>query len=222
MSSDPALTELIAYLGDLGYRDFYGPAGLEGAAAMDPAERRRALDALAQEAAGCRSCRLAQGRNSVVFASGDPQARLMLVGEGPGANEDRQGVPFVGAAGQLLDRIIEAIGLSREQVYVANIVKCRPPGNRNPQPDEIAACSPFLQRQMDLVGPRVLVALGRVAAQALLSTEESLGRLRGRWFEVAGVATRVTYHPAALLRNENLKRPTWQDMQIVRDRLKAP
>ena len=125
----------------------------------------------------------------------------MFVGEGPGAEEDRQGQPFVGAAGQLLDKIIQAIGLQREQVYIANIVKCRPPGNRDPQPDEAAACRPYLDRQIDLVRPKVIVALGRVAAQALLGNDLPLGRMRGRWFAVRGVPTMVTYHPAALLRN---------------------
>ena len=156
----------------------------------------------------------------MVFGSGDPNADLMLVGEGPGAEEDRQGLPFVGPAGELLTRIIQAIDLSREQVYIANVVKCRPPGNRDPQPDEIGACIGFLERQIELVQPKVIVALGRIAAQSLLGTDEPIGRMRGRWYRVQGVPTMVTYHPAALLRNPALKRPVWEDMQQVRDRLR--
>ena len=190
-----------------------------GASPGSPAERAAALAALAREAEGCEKCRLARGRTRVVFGTGDPDADLMFIGEGPGAEEDRQGLPFVGPAGELLDKIIQAIGLGREQVYIANVVKCRPPGNRDPQPDEAAACRPFLRRQIELVQPRVIVALGRVAAQALLGTDQPLGRMRGRWFSVQGVPTMVTYHPAALLRNRAWKRPTWEDMQAVRDRL---
>ncbi|MFP3940095.1 MAG: uracil-DNA glycosylase, partial [Thermoanaerobaculia bacterium] len=155
----------------------------------------------------------------VVFGTGDPDADLMFVGEGPGAEEDRQGLPFVGAAGELLTKIIEAIGLRREEVYIANVIKCRPPGNRDPLPDEASACRSYLDRQIDLVRPRVIVALGRVAAQALLGNDLPLGRMRGRWFTVRGVPAMVTYHPAALLRNRAWKRPTWEDMQAVQKRL---
>jgi uracil-DNA glycosylase len=200
-----------------------GPGdGTEAEAAGEAAaERAAALAALAAQAAACERCRLAQGRNKVVFGSGDPAADLMFIGEGPGAEEDRQGLPFVGPAGELLTKIIAAIGLERSQVYIANMVKCRPPGNRDPQPDEVAACRGYLERQIALVRPRVIVALGRVAAQALLGNETPIGRLRGRWYSVQGVPTMVTYHPAALLRNAELKRPTWEDMQQVRDRLQA-
>lgn len=174
------------------------------------------VDAAAQ---ACTRCRLAEGRRNVVFGVGNPNADLMFIGEGPGAEEDRRGEPFVGPAGQLLDKIIAAIGLSREQVYIANIVKCRPPGNRDPQPDEVAACREYLEAQIDLVRPKVIVALGRVAAQSLLGTDLPLGRMRGTWHRVRGVDLRVTYHPAGLLRNASWKRPCWEDMQIVRDRL---
>jgi DNA polymerase len=143
----------------------------------------------------------------------------MFIGEGPGAEEDRQGLPFVGPAGELLTKIVESIGLGRDQVYIANIVKCRPPGNRDPLPDEVAACRGYLERQIDLVRPRVIVALGRVAAQTLLDSELPLSRLRGRWHSVRGVTVRATYHPAALLRNASWKRPTWEDMKLVRARL---
>ncbi len=179
------------------------------------------LSQLAQQSASCTACRLADKRHSVVFGSGAESADLMFIGEGPGAEEDRQGLPFVGAAGQLLTRIIGAIGLEREQVYIANAVKCRPPGNRNPRGDEIAACNGFLRRQIELVQPRVIVLLGKVAAQALLGLDEGvpLYRMRDRWHTVFDTPTRVTYHPAALLRNASYKRPTWEDMQVVRDRL---
>ncbi len=183
-------------------------------------ERASTLALLADEAAKCVGCKLSETRNKVVFGSGNPNADLMFIGEGPGANEDRQGLPFVGAAGELLSKIIAAIGFEREDCYIANIVKCRPPGNRDPETDEVIACRGYLERQIALVEPRVIVALGRVAAQTLLSENRSLGKLRGEWFVVQGVDTRVTYHPAALLRNAGYKRPTWEDMQVVRDRLK--
>ncbi len=180
------------------------------------------LEQLGAQAAACTACRLAERRHSVVFGSGAANADLMFIGEGPGAEEDRQGLPFVGAAGQLLSRILRAISLERDQVYIANAVKCRPPGNRNPQADEIAACSGFLRRQIDLVQPKVIVLLGKVAAQTLLGFDEGvpLYRMRDRWHTVANTPTRVTYHPAALLRNASYKRPTWDDMQVVRDRLR--
>lgn len=215
------LAELIRYLGEIGYRDFYlsppAAAGSVDAAAGDGGE----LEAVAAEASACTRCRLSRGRRSVVFGSGDRHADLMFIGEGPGAQEDRQGLPFVGPAGALLTKIIEAIGSTREAVYIANVVKCRPPNNRDPRPDEVAACRGYLERQIDLVAPKVIVLLGRVAAQTLLGVDTSLGRLRGRWHRLRGVETRVTYHPAALLRAAQYKRPTWQDMQLVRDRLRA-
>jgi uracil-DNA glycosylase len=187
----------------------------------EAAARAAALGAMAEVVAACRRCRLCEGRQKTVFGSGNPNADLMFIGEGPGAEEDRQGLPFVGRAGELLTRIIEAIGMTRDQVYIANIVKCRPPGNRDPQPDEVAACRSYLERQVALVRPRLLVALGRIAAQTLLGNDLPIGRMRGQWFEVLGVPLMVTYHPAALLRNPALKRPTWEDMQQVRDRLQA-
>jgi uracil-DNA glycosylase family 4 len=192
-----------------------------GAGEDDPAARAATLAALAEVVAGCRHCRLCEGRQKTVFGSGNPNADLMFIGEGPGAEEDRQGLPFVGRAGELLTRIVEAIGMTRDQVYIANIVKCRPPGNRDPQPDEVAACRSYLERQIALVRPRLIVALGRIAAQTLLGNDLPIGRMRGQWFDVLGVPTMVTYHPAALLRNPALKRPTWEDMQQVRDRLRA-
>ena len=200
------------------------PRGMGGAAAAarrPAAEVVAELAVLAGQVSGCRQCKLCTTRTQTVFASGDPHARLMLVGEGPGAEEDRQGVPFVGAAGELLNRILAAIGLARDAVYVANIVKCRPPGNRDPEPDEVRACRGYLERQIDLVRPAVIVALGRIAAHELLGNDFSLTRLRGEWHEVRGIPVRVTYHPAALLRNAAYKRPTWEDMQLVRDHLRS-
>lgn len=190
----------------------------DGGRAADKWSTLAEVDAVAQ---ACTRCRLAQGRRTVVFGVGDPEADLMFIGEGPGAEEDRRGEPFVGPAGQLLDKIIAAIGLTREQVYIANIVKCRPPGNRDPQPDEVAACREYLEAQIELIRPKVIVALGRVAAQVLLGTDQPLGRMRGTWHRVHGVDLRATYHPAGLLRNASWKRPCWEDMQIVRDRLRS-
>lgn len=208
----------LGLLRELGFEDAYPPRRTQGVRGV-AADRSERLQAVAAEAQACTACRLCEQRNTVVFGDGDANADLMFVGEGPGYNEDRQGLPFVGRAGQLLNRIIRAIDLRREDVYITNVVKCRPPNNRDPQPDETAACRSFLDRQVELIAPRVVVALGRVAAQQLLQTRESLGRLRGRWHEVAGVPVRVTYHPAFLLRDPSFKRAAWEDMQLVRDRL---
>ncbi|HVS14138.1 MAG TPA: uracil-DNA glycosylase [Thermoanaerobaculia bacterium] len=218
---DPrAARAALEYFADLGYEELVmrPPTPRDD----DAAERRARLGALRDQALVCTACALAGTRTQVVFGTGDPDADLMFVGEGPGYHEDQQGEPFVGAAGALLDKIIGAIGLERRQVYIANVVKCRPPNNRDPHPDEVAACSGFLREQILLVRPRVIVALGRVAAQNLLASSAPIGRLRGRWHDFEGVPLRVTYHPAALLRNGSLKRPTWEDMQTVRDHLAAP
>ena len=195
------------------------PVATEPEGAPSPESLPSDLSALAELAGGCTACKLSEGRNSVVFGSGNPAADLMFIGEGPGAEEDRQGLPFVGPAGNLLTKIIGAIELGREDVYIANVVKCRPPRNRDPEAEEVAACRGYLEKQIELVAPKVIVALGRVAAQTLLGLNSPLGRMRGSWHAVCGIPTRVTYHPAALLRNESYKRPTWEDMQIVRDRL---
>jgi DNA polymerase len=192
----------------------------EVAPASNLEERASKLAILDQRVSGCTDCRLHEGRKKVVFGVGNPNADLMFIGEGPGAQEDRQGIPFVGPAGELLTKIIAAIELERSDVYIANIVKCRPPRNRDPQPDEVAACRGYLERQIELIRPKVIVALGRVAAQTLLGESTPLGRMRGHWYLVKGVETRVTYHPAALLRNASFKRPTWEDMQVVRDRVR--
>jgi DNA polymerase len=177
------------------------------------------LQAVADVIAGCARCSLAGGRTHTVPGEGNPTARLMLVGEGPGATEDQTGRPFVGQAGQLLDKILEAIGLPRETVFIANIVKCRPPQNRKPLPDEMAACLPFLRRQIALVQPAVLIALGGTAAEGLLGVKKGLGELRNKVHRYHGIPLVVTYHPAALLRNPNWKKPTWDDVRIARQLL---
>jgi uracil-DNA glycosylase len=164
----------------------------------------------------CMRCKLSGlGRRQVVFGTGNPSADLMFVGEAPGADEDAQGVPFVGRAGQLLTKIIEAMEMSREDVYIANVIKCRPPGNRNPEPDEVATCEPFLFEQVDLVRPRVIVALGTFAAQTLLRSDTPITRLRGQVFDFRGAHLVPTFHPAYLLRSPDKKRETWADMKKV-------
>ena len=165
----------------------------------------------------CRRCKLCTlGRSQIVFGVGNPKARLMFVGEAPGEEEDKRGEPFVGRAGQLLTKIIEAIGLTRDQVYIANVIKCRPPGNRNPEGDEVEQCEPFLFRQIDVIQPRVIVPLGKFAAQSLLKTMDPITKLRGKQFDYRGAALIPTFHPAYLLRNPSAKREVWEDMKKVR------
>ncbi len=185
---------------------------MQAAPVPDPAA---GLQALRAEIGDCTRCRLSEKRTHVVFGVGSPGARLMFVGEGPGADEDAQGEPFVGRAGQLLTRIIEAMGLTRGDVYIANIVKCRPPENRVPLPDEVATCSPFLMRQIGIIRPRVIVCLGTPSAQTLLGTRETITRLRGGFREVGGIRVMPTFHPAYLLRNPAAKREVWEDMKQV-------
>jgi uracil-DNA glycosylase family 4 len=168
----------------------------------------------------CRRCRLAEGRKNLVFGQGNPDARLLFVGEAPGADEDIQGLAFVGKAGQLLTRIIEAIDMKREDVFIANVIKCRPPQNRTPQTDEILSCQGFLERQIEIIAPRVIVALGSVAAQWLLRTATPITKIRGRLGEFNGIPVMPTYHPAYLLRNPAAKREAWEDMKIVRSLLR--
>jgi uracil-DNA glycosylase family 4 len=176
------------------------------------------LEAIATDiGSDCRRCKLCSlGRSQIVFGVGNPKARLMFVGEAPGEEEDKRGEPFVGRAGQLLTKIIEAIGLTRDQVYIANVIKCRPPNNRNPEPDEVEQCEPFLFRQIDVIGPKVIVPLGKFAAQSLLKTVDPITRLRGRQFDYRGAALIPTFHPAYLLRNPSAKREVWEDMKKVR------
>lgn len=174
------------------------------------------FEVLRAQALGCTRCRLAEGRTTVVFGEGDRYADLMVVGEAPGYEEDRTGRPFVGPAGKLLDRMLAAIGFDRGEVYICNVLKCRPPQNRDPLGDEVAACAPYLRQQVELIAPKAICAFGRFAAQTLLASDRSLGRMRGTVHEFMGIPVVVTYHPAALLRNEKWKRPAWEDLQLLR------
>lgn len=187
--------------------------------AADAATQLAQLEAAVRD---CQACRLHEGRRQVVFGTGNPAADLVFVGEAPGRDEDMQGEPFVGQAGQLLTRIIQAIGLSRRDVYILNVIKCRPPQNRNPLPDEVAACRPIIEKQLACLQPRVICALGTFAAQALLRTDERISRLRGRFHPLGGVLVRPTFHPAYLLRNPQDKRKVWEDMQDIQRELGLP
>lgn len=190
-------------------------AGKPGAGAPG-AGKAGELEVLRRTITRCERCGLCHVRNRLVFGSGAVDAGILFVGEAPGVDEDRQGEPFVGAAGQLLTRIIQSMQLRREEVYIANVLKCHPPGNRDPKPEEIAACEPFLQQQVQIVQPRIICALGRIAAQSLLQTDASLTQLRGSLHEYAGIPVICTYHPSALLRDATHKRPTWEDVKWLR------
>lgn len=207
-------------------------SGKEGLAEQDgqewqrlPADERAARigqlnwDGLQAEVSGCTACGLHATRTQAVFGVGDRQASWLIIGEAPGAEEDRQGEPFVGRAGKLLDAMLLAIGLQREQVFIANILKCRPPNNRDPLPEEARCCRPFLERQMALIKPRIILAVGRIAAQNLLQTDTPMGKLRGRVYRVAGIPLVVTYHPAYLLRSPREKRKAWEDLLLARHTL---
>jgi uracil-DNA glycosylase family 4 len=225
--------DLLKYLEDFGWRDVDTASATAGKTvpqagkpmpprAVAPGEDPLAavdLAEMARRLADCRRCRLCQGRTQVVFGVGNPKAKVVFVGEGPGADEDRIGEPFVGRAGQLLNEMLPSIGLRREDVYIANIVKCRPPGNRDPQPDEAAACMPFLKRQLELVKPDVIVLLGRVAARFLLGTTAPISSYRGRWTVWHGYSVLPTYHTAYLLRNPAAKRESWVDLKQLKKRL---
>jgi len=187
---------------------------------LSRSEKSKELKNLEKQVRKCTKCELCKGRTNVVFGTGDPDADLMFVGEAPGYYEDVQGEPFVGRAGQLLTRIIESIGMKRDDVYIANILKCRPPGNRNPNSNEIVLCTPHLIKQIELIRPKIICALGTFAAQTLLNTKEAIGKLRGRFFEYQGTKFLATYHPAYLLRNPNDKKKVWVDIKKVRDYLK--
>jgi DNA polymerase len=194
--------------------DFAAAAAREASLAAD------SLEAIAAEVQACRACRLCEQRARAVPGQGSSRPLAMVVGEGPGAEEDASGLPFVGPAGRLLDKMLASIGLSREDnCYIANVVKCRPPQNRDPSPDEQAACLGFLRRQVALLEPAAILCVGRVAAQALLGAAEGVGKLRGRWREFEGIPVLVTYHPSALLRDDSYKRPAWEDLKLFRERL---
>jgi uracil-DNA glycosylase family 4 len=187
---------------------------------LDPQARRVRLAQLEAEVTGCTRCELAKGRTKTVFARGNPDSPLVFIGEGPGADEDRVGLPFVGAAGQLLDKMVAAMGYGRDDVYICNVVKCRPPGNRTPLPSEAGACASYLTGQLEAVAPRVIVALGRCAAENL-GLVPTGGGWRGRWGHYRGIDVMPTYHPAFLLRSPEFKRPVWEDLQKVMAKLKA-
>lgn len=242
---DDALSAALGYFRDLGVRELHlpGPVAALPAARLGPAAGTVAtepaaagtpgaglprgassdLASLQAAVASCELCGLCRTRKQTVFADGTGHSRLMFVGEAPGAEEDATGVPFVGRAGQLLTKMIEAgMGLSRRDVYIANVLKCRPPGNRNPEPAEIASCRPYLEAQIEHVKPAVLVALGKFAAQFLLDTEEPISRLRGRWGSRGGIPVMATYHPSFLLRQPEKKKEAWEDLQQVLHRMGLP
>lgn len=233
-----ALADRVAYYRELGIHDFYRREVLATAGIDDPAlagdpslgadipesqmqyeqlqDPFRVLQSIREDLGDCTRCKLhKQGRKQIVFGVGNPHADIMFIGEGPGADEDEQGEPFVGRAGQLLNNMIAAMGIKREEVYIANVVKCRPPGNRTPEPDECATCSPFLLRQIDAIRPKVLVALGAVAARTLTGVNEPMIRMRGKWWDFRGTPLAVTYHPAYLLRDPRQKAEAWKDLQMV-------
>jgi uracil-DNA glycosylase len=210
-----SLHDQLRFFRDLGVTDLFLEAP-RGVPALIPGSMPD-LPSLQKFLDGCPRCKLSQGRTHIVFGQGNPKADLMFVGEAPGRDEDEQGLAFVGRAGQLLTKIIEAIGKKREDVFIANVLKCRPPNNRNPEPDEVASCMPFLQEQIRLISPRVIVTLGTFAAQALLETDEPIGRMRGRWRTARGVRVMPTFHPAFLLRSPERKKDVWEDMKLVRD-----
>ncbi|HKW74733.1 MAG TPA: uracil-DNA glycosylase [Terriglobales bacterium] len=229
------LAARLSYYREMGIYDFYRRPVEAGAEEIESAEQREndsatetsesplpmihdkpvALKLIREDIGDCTRCRLHKGRTNLVFGVGNVNAELMFVGEGPGADEDAQGEPFVGRAGQLLNNMIAAMGLKREDVYIANVVKCRPPNNRTPEKDECDTCSPFLLRQIDVIGPKVIVALGAVAAKNLLAINDSMANLRGRWYDFRGAKLAVTYHPAYLLRDPRQKKEAWKDLQMV-------
>lgn len=229
-----ALAARIQYYRELGITDFYRRTPRKLSEISQPSKEElvsnaelpivrqpavtdkvAALAEIRDDIGDCTRCRLHKGRTNLVFGVGNPNAELMFVGEGPGADEDAQGEPFVGRAGQLLNNMISAMGLHRQDVYIANVVKCRPPQNRTPERDECDTCSPFLLRQIEVIGPKVIVALGAVAAKNLLSVNDSMSNLRGRFYDFRGFKLAVTYHPAFLLRDPRQKKEAWKDLQMV-------
>ncbi len=206
-----ALIQYLELLHNTGIRQLFLPED----------EKSRLLANLAVKYQDCDKCALASGRINLVYGEGNPNAKAMIIGEAPGDQENKSGRPFVGQAGQLLDKMLAAIQLSREQIYIANIVKCRPPENRNPQPEERLACMPYLIEQIEIIQPKIILIMGLVAAQSLLSNNESLGWHRGKRHEFMGIPVHVSYHPAALLRNPNWKHPAWEDLQLFQKEYEA-
>ena len=205
------------------YLDYLKRMGIEGLpisgpqTSSSPPSMKTTLEEVRKELGDCRRCKLHRTRRTIVFGEGKKNAELMLIGEGPGYDEDVQGKPFVGKAGQLLTKILQSIHIQREEVYITNIVKCRPPQNRNPEPDEIESCHPFLLGQIRAIQPKMILALGKVAAQTLLKTETTITALRGKFFELEGIKLVPTYHPAYLLRNPGRKREVWEDMKRIEE-----
>ena len=231
-----ALEARISFYRDLGIYDFYRREGAVATEAVrepamnaspeliqiSPADKPAALCAIQEDIGECTRCKLHKGRKNLVFGVGNPNADLMFIGEGPGADEDEQGEPFVGRAGQLLNNMITAMGLRREDVYIANVVKCRPPNNRQPEREECDTCMPFLLRQIEVIRPKIIVALGATAAKNLLGLNDSMGNLRGKLYDFRGTKLVVTYHPAFLLRDPRQKKETWKDLQTVMQFLGLP
>jgi len=216
----------LAWAQDSGLKNLAGaerrPEPANRPAEAEPKVKLEVLESVRKELGDCTRCKLHRTRTNIVFGVGDPEARLMFVGEGPGEDEDLKGYPFVGKAGQLLTKMIEAMGLRREDVYICNTVKCRPPNNRNPEPDELAACEPFLKGQLAAVKPEVIVTLGKFAAQSLLREQTPITRLRGQWREYQGIPLMPTFHPAYLLRSPQEKGKVWEDLKQVMKRLDLP
>jgi DNA polymerase len=224
-----ALATWVGYLGDIGVRELRlgEPGSRPSIAAGAPREATSAPDAggrlaaIREDLGDCKRCKLCEARTKIVFGVGNPEAKLMFVGEGPGADEDAQGEPFVGRAGQKLNEMIRAIGMERGDVYIANVVKCRPPGNRDPEPDEVATCSPFLFRQIEAIGPKVIVTLGSPATKTLLGTKAGITSLRGRWGSFRGIPVMPTFHPAFLLRSYTVenRQSVFADLKAARARI---
>lgn len=198
--------------------DIFSVRNQNGNAVID---KQSTLKNLQKEIGDCQRCRLSEGRKNIVFGEGNPDTKLMLIGEGPGREEDLRARPFVGEAGKVLTNLIKKMGLEREDVYIANIVKCRPPSNRDPEDDEIATCSPFLEKQMDIIGPEVIIALGKIAAQTLVGSKIPISKLRGRFYSYKDIPVMPTFHPAYLMRNPKDKWLTWEDAQKVLKRLRG-
>ena len=214
MNNDPEL--LYRYLNQT--KELYGDLLLENPLNGHQETDTNDLAAFQRAIKDCQNCPLGATRTNFVFGVGNPQADIVFVGEAPGYQEDQKGEPFVGRAGQLLDKILAAINLTREDIYLCNVLKCRPPDNRDPLPAEVNECEPYLKKQLSIIQPKLIVALGRIAACTILKTKESLGSMRNQTHQYEGIDLIVTYHPAALLRNPNFKKPTWEDFQLIRDK----
>ncbi len=215
MSHDTEL--LFRYLDQT--RELYGNnLFIDGKTEMNPVQDVDSLGSFRESICKCKKCPLSNTRTNFVFGVGNPHADIVFVGEAPGEKEDLIGEPFVGRAGKLLDKILEAIDLTREDIYICNVLKCRPPQNRDPLPNEVDLCEPYLKTQLSMINPKLIVALGRVSACTILNTKEPLKNLRNRMFQYEGIDLLVTYHPAALLRNPNFKKPAWEDFQLIRDK----